>query len=67
MWEELMEEDGSLDDLVCRIEPVPAEEDDLLRCMMYIASVRAGEPNLAFGLGSDDIPVFPGIYRASCL
>ena len=65
----LMEEQGSLDDLVCRIDPVQAEEEDLQRVhdIGYIASVRAEEPDLAFGLGSDDTPVFPGIYEASCL
>ena len=65
----LMEEEGSIDDQVCRIEPVAAEEEDLRRVhdLGYIAAVQAEEPDLAFGLGSDDTPVFPGIYEASCL
>lgn len=65
----LMEEEGLLDGLVCRVEPKPAEEADLRRVHTaeYIASVQAEEPDLAFGLGSDDTPVFPGIYQASRL
>ena len=65
----LMEEEGLLDGLVCRVEPEPAKEEDLRRVHTaeYIASVQAEEPDLAFGLGSDDTPVFPGIYQASRL
>lgn len=65
----LMEEEGLMDDLTCRVEPQPAGEADLQRVHTpeYIASVQAEEPDLAFGLGSDDTPVFPGIYEASRL
>lgn len=65
----LMEEEGLIDDLVCRVEPEPAAEKDLQRVhdAEYIAAVQAEEPDLAFGLGSDDTPVFPGIYAASRL
>ncbi len=65
----LMEEDGLIDEHVSRLEPKPASEEDLARVHdpEYIASVRAEEPDLAFGLGSDDTPVFPGIYEASRL
>ncbi|HNX08516.1 MAG TPA: acetoin utilization protein AcuC [Methanothrix sp.] len=65
----LMDEEGLLDGLASRIEPQPASEADLERVHFkeYIASVRAEEPDLAFGLGSDDTPVFPGIYDASRL
>lgn len=65
----LMEEEGMIDDLTCRVEPQPAEQADLERVHTpeYIASVEAEVPDLAFGLGSDDTPVFPGIYAASRL
>lgn len=65
----LMEECGMLDSNTCRIEPGFATEADLLRVHTpeYLASVRAEEPDLAFGLGTDDTPVFKGIYDASRL
>ena len=65
----LMEEDGSIDEHTCKIEPQPAAEADLARVHTaeYIAAVQAEETDLAFGLGSDDTPVFPGIYEASRL
>jgi acetoin utilization protein AcuC len=65
----LMEEEGMIDDLTCKVEPQTAEEADLQRVhtLEYIASVQTEEPELAFGLGSDDTPVFPGIYAASRL
>ena len=65
----LMEEEGLIDDLTCKVEPQPAAEADLERVHTpeYIASVQAEVPDLAFGLGSDDTPVFPGIYAASRL
>lgn len=65
----LMEESGLLDENTCRVEPSLAEEADLLRVHTseYLASVRSEEPDLAFGLGTDDTPVFPGIYNASRL
>ncbi|OPY49155.1 MAG: Histone deacetylase domain protein [Methanosaeta sp. PtaU1.Bin112] len=65
----LMEEEGMIDGLTCKVEPQPAAQADLERVHTpeYIASVQAEEPDLAFGLGSDDTPVFPGIYAASRL
>ncbi len=65
----LMEESGLFDgqaELVC---PCYASEEDLLlvHTPEYLASVRAEVPDLAFGLGSSDTPVFPGIYDASRL
>jgi acetoin utilization protein AcuC len=65
----LMEEEGLMDGLACRVEPMPASLEDLERVhtLEYIASVQAEEPDLAYGLGSDDTPVFPGIYEASRL
>ena len=61
----LMEESGLFDEKVCMLSsPVPASEEDLLRVHTpeYLAAVKAEEPDLAFGLGSDDTPVFAGIY-----
>ena len=65
----LMEEEGLIDDLTCKVEPKPAGVADLQRVHTreYIASVQAEVQDLAFGLGSDDTPVFPGIYEASRL
>jgi len=63
----LMEESGLIDERVCRLEPAPASEEDLLRVHTpeYLEAVKLEEPDLAFGLGSDDTPVFPGIYESS--
>lgn len=63
----LIEEEGLLDgktELVC---PSPAREEELalVHTPEYIEAVRLEEPDLAFGLGSDDTPVFPGIFAAS--
>jgi acetoin utilization protein AcuC len=65
----LMEESGLFDGQAETVCPCYATEEDLLRVHTpeYLASVRAEEPDLAFGLGSDDTPVFPGIYDASRL
>jgi acetoin utilization protein AcuC len=65
----LMEEEGLMDESTCRVEPQMASEADLERVHTaeYIAAVAAEEHDLAFGLGSDDTPVFPGIYEASRL
>lgn len=65
----LMEEAGLIDEKVCMIEPSPASEEDLLRVHTpeYLAAVKLEEPDLAFGLGSDDTPVFAGIYNSSRL
>ncbi|MDM7911631.1 MAG: acetoin utilization protein AcuC [Methanotrichaceae archaeon] len=65
----LMEESGLFDGLTETVCPCYASEEDLLQVHTreYLASVRAEEPDLAFGLGSSDTPVFPGIYDASRL
>ena len=63
----LIEELGLLDSRTELIAPCPASEEDLqgVHTLDYIESVRVEEPDLAFGLGSDDTPVFPGIFEAS--
>ena len=50
-------------------EPSPATDADLefVHDASYIAAVRAGEANPAFGLGTPDDPVFPGMHEASAL
>jgi len=66
----LMEEMGVFDDRKTRlIEPSIAAEEDLhlVHTLDYIEAVRSELPDLAFGLGSQDTPVFPGIYDASRL
>ncbi len=65
----LMEESGLIDGFTCIIEPHLAAEEDLLRVHTaeYLAAVKTEEPDLAFGLGSNDTPVFPGIYDSSRL
>jgi acetoin utilization protein AcuC len=65
----LMEESGLFDGKTETVCPSYASEKDLLQVhtQEYLASVRAEEPDLAFGLGSSDTPVFPGIYDASRL
>jgi len=65
----LMEELGLIDGQTCLVEPSLASEADLQRVHTteYLAAVRMEEPDFAFGLGSDDTPVFPGIYDASRL
>lgn len=65
----LIEECGMLDGNTCRIEPGFASEADLLRVhtLEYVEAVRAEVPDLAFGLGTEDTPVFKGIYDASRL
>jgi acetoin utilization protein AcuC len=66
----LMEEMGVFDDRKTRlIEPGLATEEDLhlVHTLDYIEAVRTEEPDLAFGLGSQDTPVFPGVFDASRL
>ncbi len=48
-------------------KPAPATEEDLetVHDADYIAAVRAGRANPAFGLGTPDDPVFPGMHEAS--
>jgi acetoin utilization protein AcuC len=48
-------------------KPAQATEQDLetVHDADYIAAVRAGRANPAFGLGTPDDPVFPGMHEAS--
>jgi acetoin utilization protein AcuC len=50
-------------------EPAPATDADLefVHDASYIAAVRAGRANPAFGLGTPDDPVFLGMHEASAL
>ncbi len=65
----LMEESGLLDRANLPGRSRPASEEDLLavHTAEYLAAVRDEQPDLAFGLGSDDTSVFPGICSASRL
>jgi acetoin utilization protein AcuC len=65
----LIEDYGFLDGDARLVEPSYASEEDLLRVhtLEYISAVRSEGPDLAFGLGIDDNPIFPGIYDASRL
>ena len=66
----LIEDFGFLDcDDAKRVEPRPASEEDLLlvHTREYIDAVKTEEPDLAFGLGIDDNPVFKGMYSAARL
>jgi acetoin utilization protein AcuC len=51
------------------VKPVPATEEDLetVHDADYIAAVRAARASPAFGLGTPDDPVFPGMHEASAL
>jgi acetoin utilization protein AcuC len=64
----LIEESGLLDSQTKLIRPTSAGEDELhlVHTLEYIEAVRLEEPDPAFGLGSDDTPVFPGMFEASC-
>ncbi len=63
----LIEESGLLDSQTAQIRPDPASEEELhmVHTLEYIEAVKLEMPDLAFGLGSDDTPVFPGIFEAS--
>ncbi len=66
----LMEDYGLLDEGDVRIvEPPPASELELLSVHTpeYLEAVRSEMPNILFGLGIGDNPVFQGIYDASRL
>jgi len=66
----LISEFGFLDGPdTCVVEPIPASEEDLLlvHTPQYLEAVKAEEPDLAFGLGIDDNPVFKGMYQAARL
>jgi acetoin utilization protein AcuC len=55
---------GVLDRL--KIVPPPPVDLDLLQTVHtpdYIAAVRQGEPDPAYGLGTSDNPVFPGMHE----
>ena len=48
--------------------PPPPVDLDLLQTVHtadYIAAVRRGVPNPAYGLGTTDNPVFPGMHEIS--
>ncbi|OPX77715.1 MAG: Histone deacetylase domain protein [Methanosaeta sp. PtaB.Bin039] len=66
---QLIEDSGMLDGRTQLIRPTPASEEDLhlVHTLEYIEAVRREEPDRAFGLGSDDTPVFPGIFDASSI
>ncbi len=66
----LMEDYGLLDGEDVRIvEPPLASDEDLLSVHTpeYLEAVRSERPNVLFGLGTSDNPVFDGIYDASRL
>jgi acetoin utilization protein AcuC len=48
-------------------EPAGAAELELAHDPAYLAAVRAGAADLAFGLGTPDNPVFAGMHEASAL
>jgi len=64
----LIEDSGLIDERTEVLLPEPATEEELslVHTLEYLEAVRKEEPDLAFGLGSDDTPVFPGIFEASC-
>src|SRR3984885_1670249 len=49
--------------------PAPATQDqvELVHDPAYIDAVRRAAPDLSFGLGTPDDPVFPGMHEASAL
>jgi acetoin utilization protein AcuC len=63
----LIEELGLLDDKTELMRPNLAGEEELrlVHTLEYIEAVREEELDLAYGLGSDDTPIFPGIFDAS--
>src|ERR1700684_2244995 len=48
-------------------EPATSAELEFVHAPQYIAAVRLGAADLAFGLGTPDNPVFPGMHDASAL
>jgi acetoin utilization protein AcuC len=64
----LIEESGLIDCQTELVRPTSAGEKELhlVHTLEYIEAVRLEEPDPAFGLGSDDTPIFPGIFEASC-
>jgi acetoin utilization protein AcuC len=66
----LIEESNLLDGVkTLSVEPTPASEEDLhsVHTLEYIESVKSEQPDPAFGLGTEDTPVFKGMFEASCL
>jgi len=69
---ELARELGLFDDDCCEVCKNPPASDELLATVHepeYLAAVAAastdGVPDLARGLGTDDNPIFPGMYDAA--
>lgn len=54
-------------DTVAVIEPEPIGDDVLLTVhdADYLVAVQTGRPDLGFGLGTADVPVFPNMHIAS--
>lgn len=52
---------------VAIVAPREATEDELMtvHAREYIAAVKRGEPNLRYGLGTDDVPAVPGMHDAA--
>ncbi len=48
-------------------EPATPGQLELIHDRSYIGAVRLAEPDLSFGLGTPDNPVFPGMHEASAL
>src|ERR1700734_4287992 len=48
-------------------EPATQEQLELVHDPAYIDAVRRAAPDLSFGLGPPDDPVFPGMHEASAL
>jgi len=73
---ELIEACGLIDERHVLVPPRPATEEELasVHSAAFIAAVKAasagtlgGEDALRFGLGTEDVPVFPGIFEAAAL
>lgn len=64
----LIEDSGLIDERTEVLLPKAATEEELslVHTLEYLEAVREEAPDLAFGLGSEDTPVFPGIFEASC-
>jgi acetoin utilization protein AcuC len=61
---------GLLDgDDVLIVPPRPATEDELLtvHTREFVNAVKRAEPNPRYGLGTDDVPVVPGMHEACSL
>jgi acetoin utilization protein AcuC len=61
---------GLLDsDDVLLAPPRPATDEELMtvHTKEYINAVKRGEPNLRYGLGTEDVPVIPGMHEAGAM